>query len=330
MGRGYRPGVTLPRWLDGADLPVRAETVGAVLRRALDAGALDLPLPGGGATLERWRALAELSAVDLTLGRLAEAHCDAVAILAELHGPAPTGLWGVWAAEPPTARVTARYDDGWTLTGRKAWCSGATVLDRALVTAHADDGRRLFAVDLRDAEVVDGTWVAVGMGASASLSVDVDATPAIPVGGPGAYLDRPGFWNGGAGVAACWYGGALGAGRALLAASRDRSLDPHALAQLGAVDAIVAGLAAHLAVAASEIDSGSTDPQLTAQRLRARVEAGATEILDRVGRALGAAPLCLDAVHAQRAADLPVYLRQSHAERDLAGLGELAAKQASW
>jgi len=85
-------------------------------------------------------------------------------------------------------------------------------------------------------------------------------------------------------------------------------------------------------VAAAEID---TDPaglgaQLRAVRLRSRVEAGATEVLDRVGRALGAAPLCLDPVHARRAADLPVYLRQSHAERDLADLGALAAQHATW
>ncbi|MDQ2757232.1 MAG: acyl-CoA dehydrogenase, partial [Actinomycetota bacterium] len=44
-----------------------------------------------------------------------------------------------------------------------------------------------------------------------------------------------------------------------------------------------------------------------------------------VGRALGAAPLCLDAAHAQAVADVQVYVRQSHAERDLAALGALEA-----
>lgn len=328
--------MTLAPWLHADDLPLQAGSVGDVLRRALDAGALDLPLPGAGRTLQRWEALAELSAADLTLGRLAEAHADAVAILAELDGPTPTGLWGVWAAEPPATPVRARFDAGWALTGRKPWCSGAQVLDHALVTACADDGRRLFAVSLREVSPIAGTWAAVGLAASGSVTVDLTDTPAVPVGGPGGYLDRPGFWHGGAGVAACWYGGALGAARTLLAAARTRSLDPHALAHLGAVDAIVAGLAAHLSVAAAEIDAGAAHPpavgadRLRAQRLRARVEAGATEVLDRVGRALGAAPLCLDAVQAQRAADLPVYLRQSHAERDLAGLGELAAGHATW
>lgn len=57
------------------------------------------------------------------------------------------------------------------------------------------------------------------------------------------------------------------------------------------------------------------------RRVRAAVEAAATATLDHVGRALGAGPLCQDAEHARRTADLTVYLRQSHAERDLADLG---------
>jgi len=327
--------VTAPRpsWWTGAALPASPATIGPLLRAAHADGALDLPLPGSGATLQRWQALAELSAADLVLGRLAEAHADAAAVLAELDGPSAAGLWGVWAAEPPTARVTAaRTGGGWRLTGRKAWCSGALLLDRALVTAHAADGRRLFAVDVGHLLPVPGTWSAVGMAASGSLTVELPDVPATAVGGPGGYLDRPGFWHGGAGVAACWYGGALGAARALLAAARSRPPDPHALAHLGAVDALVVGLAAHLAVAAAEIDADPAGPaaRLRAGRLRAQVEAGATQVLDRVGRALGAGPLCMDPVQAQRAADLPVYLRQSHAERDLADLGELAVATAAW
>lgn len=327
--------MTPPRWLADAQLPVSSTSIGPLLRAAAAAGALELPLPGGGRTLERWQALAELSAVDLVLGRLAEAHADALAIRAELGSPESPGssLWGVWAAEPASARVTAtRRAQGWTLDGHKAWCSGALLLDRALVTAHAEDGRRLFAVRVDDVVPLPDTWAAVGMRASGSVSVQLDRVPAEPVGGPGAYLDRPGFWHGGAGVAACWFGGALGAARTLLAAGRTGLHDVHALAHLGAVDALVAGMAAHLAVAATELDADPSGPlaRLRAARLRTRIEAGATEVLDRVGRALGAGPLCLDPVHAQRAADLPVYLRQSHAERDLAELGRLAADQATW
>jgi hypothetical protein len=50
--------------------------------------------------------------------------------------------------------------------------------------------------------------------------------------------------------------------------------------------------------------------------------------LARTARALGPAPLCADATHAKRVADLAVYVQQSHAERDLERLGVLAAEAA--
>jgi hypothetical protein len=62
-------------------------------------------------------------------------------------------------------------------------------------------------------------------------------------------------------------------------------------------------------------------------RARLAVEAAATEVLRHATRALGAGPLCRDARFARLAADLPVFLRQSHAERDLATLGSLLNQQ---
>ena len=260
------------------------------------------------------------------MARLAEAHLDALAILAELDGPqAPAGSrWGVWAAHPPEPALTAcRVDGGWRLTGVKPWCSGARTCTHALVTADAPDGYRLFAVELGDARPVPGTWLAVGMAGSDSLDVDLTGVTAVPVGGPGSYLERPGFWHGALAVAACWYGGAVGVGSALLHAQR--SLGPHALAHLGAVDAALSAVSTALREAAAAVDADPrADQQRRAARVRAHTEAAATEVLDRVGRALGAGPLCRDPRHAALTADLPVYLRQSHAEGDLAGLGALA------
>ena len=56
--------------------------------------------------------------------------------------------------------------------------------------------------------------------------------------------------------------------------------------------------------------------------LRHRVD----QAIVRTGRALGPGPLALDARHAQHVADLTMYVRQSHAERDLAALGRAAAR----
>jgi hypothetical protein len=65
--------------------------------------------------------------------------------------------------------------------------------------------------------------------------------------------------------------------------------------------------------------------------VRALADAVAGEVMERVGRALGAGPLCLDEEHSRRVADLTVYVRQHHAERSLAELGALVAEQgAQW
>ncbi|MEU8819610.1 acyl-CoA dehydrogenase [Actinoplanes sp. NPDC048796] len=285
----------------------------------------DLPLPGHGATAERFRLLAELGREDLVKARLGEGHADAVAIrveLGDLEKPeTPSGeRWGVWAAAPSSVRAE-RTSGGWRLTGERPWCSGAAWCTDALVTAAAEDGIRLFAVrnEPPHAVPVDGTWPAIGMAGSDSRTVRFDTAPARPVGEPGRYVDRPGFWHGGVGVAACWYGGAVGVADRLLAAT---DLGPHGLAHLGAVDVALGAARAVLAGAAAQIDA---DPAGNAHRLalraRATVEAAATEVLDRVGRALGAGPLGRDEAHARRVADLTVYLRQSHAEKDLEQLG---------
>ena len=146
-----------------------------------------------------------------------------------------------------------------------------------------------------------------------TLDVRFDGIAAVPAGGPGRYIDRPGFAHGGAGVAACWHGGARGVGQTLLAAAASRDVGPYALAHLGAVDIALQTARTVLDMAAAEIDADPRDRndggKLRALRVRAVVEAVATEVMQRVGRALGAGPLCHDEAHARRVADLTVYLR---------------------
>ncbi|MFM0740601.1 acyl-CoA dehydrogenase [Paraburkholderia xenovorans] len=314
--------------------------LGDVLRALIEHGydrAPFMPLPGQGQTLTRWRSLAAVAARDLGLVKLFEGHTDALAILAELRAPTPPAesRWAVWAAEPPDARVQAIAEDAASpardiaqtlhLNGTKAWCSGAAVVSHALVTAWLDDQPVLAAVAMDHPSVsIDASkWQAVGMQATASADVLFDHTPATLIGGAHAYVRRPGFWHGGAGIAACWYGAAAHVGRMLRDASAQRA-DAHRLAHLGAVEVALSGAAAVLRETAAHIDA---DPRADAQRacMRARlvVEEAAGAVMSHATRTLGAGPLCRDARFARLLADLPVFLRQSHAERDLAGLGEL-------
>ncbi len=329
MNNGGETGCTaLPAWLRTA----------RAFATAVESGRLDLPLPGAGATMERFAAFADLAEEDLSLARLGEGHTDAIAILAELGGPspAPGSRWAVWAANPPGPNVTAERRDGrWVLRGTKQYCSGARVCTHALVTAADGDNQRLFAVDVAELEPRVGTWPATGMAGSDTLDVGFPGVAAEPVGRAGGYTDRPGFSHGGVGVAACWYGGARGVARALLSAAAKRDIGPHALAHLGAVDLGLRTAWAALAAAGDEIDADPGDMRgdgpLRALRVRALTEAVAADVLARTGRALGAGPLSHDEAHSRAVADLTVYLRQHHAEKDLARLGELVAEHgAAW
>ena len=88
------------------------------------------PLPGSGQTIRRFRLLCSLARSDLVLGRLVEAHADAVAITRELNCDIVDEgqRWGVWAAGPPDSVVGSRTGGGWGIEGTKQWCSGATLL----------------------------------------------------------------------------------------------------------------------------------------------------------------------------------------------------------
>jgi hypothetical protein len=324
-----------------AESAATAASPDALLRQLIDHGLDRLPLPGAGRTLERWQMLAAVAAHDLSLVKLFEGHTDALAILAELHAeaPPPGSRWGTWCAEPPDARVTlsAAHGDATraTLHGTKAWCSGAPMLTHALVSCWNADGApclAALALDQPGVTVTSSGWHAVGMAASCSVDVRFDGAVATAIGKPGDYVSRPGFWQGGAGIAACWYGGAQGIAEMTRQRCGPRP-DAHRLAHLGAIDIALAGTAAVLREAAAWVDAQpAANAQLAATRARLSAEQAATWVIAHAGRALGAAPLCRDARFAQAMADLPVFVRQSHAERDLAALGTLVltAPEAPW
>ena len=348
-----------------------------MLQRLVEHGHDQLALPGGGDTLARWRALACVAAADLSLVKLFEGHTDALAILAELTG-SPDAVdaafaapqvrrWGTWCAEPPSHRVSivaepensandsARPTSSSTLryarlNGAKAWCSGAASISHAVVSGWNAAGEPCLAavaLDQPGVTVTDRGWHAVGMRASGSVDVVFDDAIGVLIGAPGAYVHRPGFLHGGAGVAACWYGGLVRVADTLrLALSKTYSTpasstpgastpgsptpaspDPHRLAHLGAIDVAMVQARAALRDAAAYIDAHPQDDcALVCARARLAVESAASSVLERAARALGAGPLCRDAAFAQLMADLPVFIRQSHAERDQAAHGAALLK----
>jgi len=284
-----------------------------------------LPYPGDGQTSARHHALAEIARRNLSLARLAEAHFDALSILNEAgRTPVPGALYGVWASEIPGQALSIHNG---VLSGKKRFCTGAGLLDRAIVTATGPE-HRLIDIDLRATAhtltIDTSEWVTPAFADTATATVTFDSTPfteADLVGPSRWYLDRPGFWSGAIGPAACWAGGALGMIDWALLQKRN---EPHTLSHLGALQADAWHLRTTLAQSGLEVDSHHADAAANhklALTVRHLIEQTCTDVLTRIGRAYGPHPLALDAAVSRRYVELQLYIRQSHAERDLADLG---------
>jgi alkylation response protein AidB-like acyl-CoA dehydrogenase len=294
-----------------------------------------MPLPGHGSTRERFERLAAVAEQDLAMARLVEGDADARAILAESGRTDADDevTYGVWAARSPSAELRATpTTEGWLLRGTKAFCSGSGVTDRALVTAEAPDGYRLFDVATADVVVapVPDSWPAVGMADSASETLVFDSAelPASSaVGPPGFYTDRPGFWFGACGVAACWFGGARGLVDTVV---RQLGPDPDqlVLAEVGRQSAGLWAMRQLLTDVAAAIDADPGDRSARARdrslALRQVVHDGCQALLGSTSAVGGARPLCHDPHQARRAADLHVYLAQHHGGQDAVRLGAVA------
>jgi alkylation response protein AidB-like acyl-CoA dehydrogenase len=304
-------------------------------RRQVASGDLTLPDPASGRTPERHIRLLEVGRADLQIARVAEAHTDAVAILHEEGRTEQSGaLYGVWAAEDPSCALELRErggrSGGFVLSGTKAFCTGATILDRSLVTVRHDGTAFLIDLDVRDEHVTFDCsgWITPAFGETATAVAtfhDIEISESDIVGPPGWYLDRVGFWHGACGPAACWAGGAIGlVDHAIECGSRKRA-DPHRDAQLGALAGLRWQLEILVEAAGHEIDRRPGDVPEAMQRalmLRHNVERAATSIVDLYGRALGPRPLIQDAAIVRRFGELQLYTRQHHDEHDLESIGK--------
>lgn len=286
-----------------------------------------LPALGSGRTAERWLLMYRWAlSGSVSVARLAEAHADAVAILEEAgQVPVEGSVYGVWASAD--RRFGVRVDDGGTVTGTKALCSGLGVVDRALMLVTGGDGEQLLVdVEASGPSVALDTsgWSTSAMADTATGMVHLDrhAVHAV-VGDDGWYLSRPGFWNGAIGPAACWAGAAGGIADH---AEATNSLDEHQLVARGALRAESALCRTLLSDAGREIDRSPGDAAAARRRayvLRHLVERSTSRTVDAFSRAFGPRPFVADGHLAQRVADVTLYVRQQHGDRDLAELGAL-------
>lgn len=292
---------------------------------------LSLPFPGHGKTSERLRALRAQAAADASVGRLLEAHSDAVAILFEASvRPPPLAALAVWASGPTTSARVEKKGADFVLNGRRSFCGGATVVDSALVTADSPDGERLVLVHLNQPGVwVDSaTWKVAAFRDAGIATVhftDVRVDTASFIGQPGWYGSRPGFWFGAVGVGAVW------AGIADLVLSSLPGLRRHgddiSHVATGSVEAAMWAVSALLDQAASQIDEPSaTGPSHRARSIalsfRHSVRSHLESAILAFDQEVGPAAVAFDTDLARTRTELQMSLAQSHGTRDLLLLGQ--------
>jgi len=292
-----------------------------------------LPYPASGQTYQRWQLFAQIAGVDLSLAKLFESHCDALSILNELgyQQEIDDQTWAVWAADGGPAPLQINND---FCSGIKPWCSGAAFIQKALMSYKDKQGQaQLCIVDLSHPSITKDLshWHAVGMHATQTARVSFENTPVKLIGQPNAYLERSGFWHGAAGVAACWYGAAVRLAGFL---QESCQANPNAFKKmyLGELAQQLEITKQYFKYVAEQIDK---QPLLNHEReiriLRAQTEQCCLSVIERVGKALGARPFCEEATFAQLMADLPVFIRQSHAAFDYENIAELClSEQSLW
>lgn len=293
----------------------------------------NLPHPASGQTYQRWQLFAQIAGCDLSLAKLFESHCDALSILNELgyQQEIDQQLWAVWAADGGPAPLQINND---FCSGIKPWCSGAEFIQKALMSYKDKQGQaQLCIVDLDHSSITTDLshWHAVGMHATQTARVTFQSTPVKRIGQPNAYLERPGFWHGAAGVAACWYGAAVRLAGFL---QENCQANPNAFKKmyLGELAQQLAITQQYFKYVAEQIDK---QPLLSHEReiriLRAQTEQCCLSVVELAGKALGARPFCEDATFAELMADLPVFIRQSHAAFDYENIAELClSEQSLW
>jgi alkylation response protein AidB-like acyl-CoA dehydrogenase len=293
----------------------------ARLRRA---GALSPPLPvAGSGTADELAALLVLAGKgNLAVGRILEAHINALHLIAR-YGKRPDDgrLYALWVTDPPVNGLRMRRRGNViALSGGKQFCSGAGHVSGALVTAQDEDGTtRMLVLPLGIGEVVRPLPSPLaGMRAAVTGAVDFtgcEVAAGALLGGPAAYLREPDF------SAGAWRGSAVALGGLIalidhgVTALRDsgRIRSPHAEARVG--QAMIARETSRLWVSAAA--RAAEDPAAdilyrtsTVGLARIAVETACLDAMQLIQRSLGLSSFRQGTPIERICRDLSTYLRQ--------------------
>lgn len=288
-------------------------------------------------------ALRRLGAASLSLGRIYEGHINAVRLILRngtpaQHRVAATAaregcLFGVWNTEAPDRPL--RLENG-VLRGGKVLCSGAGLVERAVVTAKlaTDEHPQMVVVSLgRGTSRADtAAWTPLGMRASATGNMDFDGISVrsdMLLGAPGAYFHQPDFTAGAWRFAAVHLGGMEAIAEALRAHLKHtgRGENPHQASRLGAVLTSLETARLWVSGACAMAEAEYPDPHRTAAYVslaRGAVERAALDIIEAATRSVGLQALIRPHVLERVIRDLSTYLRQPGPDHALTSAAAIA------
>ncbi|RIX98178.1 acyl-CoA dehydrogenase [Aureimonas flava] len=297
------------------------------------------------------KVLSAIGGRDLSAARLLEGHLNSLQLVA-LYGDAGQqarvleavrggGLLGVWGAD---ALVPLRFEKGAVrprrLEGAKRYASGAGTVGLAIVPVDEDGALHLLLLDTGDATRVDlSSWDHRGMRATASGTYDftgMEVGSGDVLGQPDDYRREP-FFVGGIWRCAAAQLGAIeaivaGMTRELFGSGRDAH--PLQMARIG--EAIREARTARLWVedAAKQVETCAPDMQkadidrVVAYSAYARLatEAAAMKVIDLAERAIGLGSFAIGHPVEALTRDLAVYIRQANPDAVLLGHGRVLAR----
>jgi len=277
-------------------------------------------------------ALRRLGAANLAVGRLYEAHVNALVLInaygrrdqleAAARDAADGHVFGLWVTD---GAVPLRLSDG-ILSGGKAVCSGGGHISRALVTAMLPDGSTQMALvaplPVGPGGARNGGVGLTGMHAAVTGGVAMTGLAADPLGEPGDYLREPLFSGGAWRTSAVTLGGLERLVHCVGAelGARGRADNPHQRARFGRLLILVESAALWMARAA-EIAEADATPAGTAtgyvNLARVAVEQACLEALALAQRSLGLNAFIAGREVERLMRDLATYLRQPAADEAL-------------
>lgn len=284
-----------------------------------------------------FRLLHLLGFADLSLGRIFEAHVNALELI-RLYGTprqmeaaalsAQAGdLFALWVTDPAQQGVRLARD--LTLTGEKWFCSAAGVARQALITAQTEMGSQMLLIPLTPRIPVTERGVKLaGMRAAVTGSVDFTGTMLnedAVIGELGDYLREPAFSTG------AWRSSAVALGglAALLdttskeLCARGRSENPLQRMRFG--QTVIAHETGRLWMleGVKRIDSARAEEAVAYVNLaRTAVETACLDAMRHIQRSLGLSAFMQGSKVERIARDLATYLRQPAPDE---ALGEAAA-----